>query len=132
MTGRADPVGPRSGRYRGRVSRLRATLATNKLDRSIQSQVASAERAIRSALQMCLQAGSRQDLRSGHLARVRRDLERCLGALQGVRTVAPRYDTSDPDLAPFRPIDPDLEFPDTSDIDPDIQVDVEPDFEDDI
>jgi hypothetical protein len=81
------------------LSRLRASLSSDPLDREIQSLVADAERKILLALQRCV-ASSRKPDATRNATRTRRDLERCLGALRSVRRSRPSYDMSDPDLQP--------------------------------
>lgn len=86
------------------MSRLRTTLSTSPIDRAVQGQVTVAERAVTGALR-ALAGVKRGDemYPPAHVSRVRRDLERALGALQGIRRVSPAYDVSDPDLLPTAP-----------------------------
>lgn len=79
------------------MSRLRISTANNPLDREVARHVDVASRSIMSALQAV--HNSRNEYGPAYVARVRRDLERCLGALESVRRVKPGHD--DPDLNPF-------------------------------
>lgn len=88
------------------MSRIRATLSASPIDREIQGQIAVAERAIEIALRACQRARKDDQYGHAHVARVRRDLERALGALRGVRRVVPSYDRFDPDLQPTAPYEP--------------------------
>lgn len=83
------------------MSRLRARLARSELDSQVQGHVASAERAIRTALQLVRKAriGPREASSSRYL-QVEKDLSRVLNALGNVNQVAPLHDTEDPDLNP--------------------------------
>jgi len=85
------------------MSRLRATLSNSPLDRSIQTQVAAAERALRSALQACMNVRNDDTYGRANVARVRRDLQRALGATQSVRRASPSFDMGDKDLHPTEP-----------------------------
>jgi len=85
------------------MSRLRASLSTSPLDREIQAHVAKAELALKQALALCLNTRKSDQYGAAYLARVRRDLERALGATQSVRRVSPGYDVADPDLQPTAP-----------------------------
>lgn len=86
------------------MSRLRASLSNSPLDQVIQSQVATAERAIQVALRALQEVRHKEDPAhpQAHVARVRRDLERAMGALSNVRRVSPPY-VSDPDFLPTAP-----------------------------
>jgi hypothetical protein len=93
------------------MSRLRASLSNSPLDREIQSHVAKAERALMQALLSC-QIARKSDLYGqAYVARVRRDLEKALGATQSIRRVTPLYDSSDPDLLPTAPYEPPVTTP---------------------
>ncbi len=85
------------------MSRLRATLSASPIDREIQSHVAVAERSLDRAISACRNAQRGDLYRGARVARVRRDLEKALGALQGVHRVVAGYDMDDPDLQPTSP-----------------------------
>ena len=92
------------------MSRLRTTLSQSPVDREIQAHVTTAERALAKALQACHTARDSEKYGQAHVARVRRDIERALGALQSVRRVTPMYDAADPDLqVSSESPDPDLQ-----------------------
>ena len=78
------------------MSRFRANTSASPVDREIQGYVAAAERAVRAAMDACGRA-RREDDGGARLVPVRRDLERALGSLQGVRRANPR---SAPDFQP--------------------------------
>lgn len=78
------------------MSRLRATLSTNPIDQEVARHVDEAQRAIRMALRKCEARTDNPVLRRRTMA-VRRDLERVLDVMSGVRRVASPYDM-DPDL----------------------------------
>ena len=58
-----------------------------------------AQRSVHAALQRVRSARAEEAYGRSNLARLRRDLERCLGALEGVRRASSPYAT-DPDLVP--------------------------------
>lgn len=76
------------------MSRLRASLSKSPLDQTIQSQVATAERAIQGALRALQGVKYKADplYPPSQVNRVRRDLERAMGALSNVHRVTPAYD----------------------------------------
>lgn len=92
------------------MGRIRAMTAPSELDRAIQSYVATAVRSLQQALAVC-QKSVRGEESPARLARVRRDLMAALGAAQGVRFVASRYDATDIDLQPTRPYERQEEEP---------------------
>ena len=77
--------------------------ASNDLDRAVQTQAAVAVRALRKALEMCLEQARTEEYNAARLSRVRRDVLAALGAAERIRTVATRYDADDLDLQPTRP-----------------------------
>lgn len=85
------------------MSRLRATLSSAPIDRVVQAHVATAQKALRQALLVCLRQGKEGGYAPAHVARVRRDLMAALGAVESVRRVVPSYDTMDPDFQPMQP-----------------------------
>ena len=85
------------------MSRLRSTLSATPIDKAIQAQVAVAARAIRQALDACIAQGKSGDYAPAYVARVRRDLQGALGAVERVRRVQPRFDVDDPDFQPTSP-----------------------------
>lgn len=88
------------------MSRFRANSSASPVDREVQGYVAVAERTIQQALGVCAREMRGGKYGHAHLARVRRDLEHALGALQSVRRVVPSYDAGDVDLQPPAPYEP--------------------------
>ena len=80
------------------MGRLRARLATNEVDRTVQSEVATAFNAVERAIRACRQAEVGPNVSRARLNRVARDLARVRSALGNVGKVSPGYDLSDPDL----------------------------------
>ena len=88
------------------MSRLRATLSSNPLDREVATRVDAAQREIVAALKACERAEG-SPLAKRRAMAVRRDLTKILGVMSTVRRVSSLYDATDPDLndspAPPRP-----------------------------
>ena len=80
------------------MGRLRAKLSKSDVDRQIQSSVATAQRAVEQALNVCRQARDRRGVEGNRARRVARDLARAKSALGNIGRVTPMYDMSDPDL----------------------------------
>lgn len=88
------------------MSRYRSNSSTSPIDQEIQQHVVVAERAIQAGMAVLNRARKLDSYSKAHLARVRRDLERALGAISSVRRVNPSYDTLDPDLQSTAPYEP--------------------------
>lgn len=115
------------------MSRLRATLSTSPLDREVQGQIAVAERALVRALQACRAAATPRKgaavVPPAHLARVRRDVEKALGAVMSVRRAVPNYDADDVDLQPTAPYMRPGEAPPPDENPPDVDLGSAPEVE---
>jgi len=80
------------------LSRLRATLSTNPLDRDIAQRVEKARREIINALDLCNARNESNLVTRRRVAAARRDLGRILGAMDSVRRVRALFDMEDQDL----------------------------------
>lgn len=81
------------------MSRLRATLSTDPLDKAVSTKMGEAQRSLVAALRLCDEAERKDAMIRRRLANTRRDLLRALDALTAIRRVAPLYDVTDPDLS---------------------------------
>lgn len=83
------------------MARLRARMASSPADQKLHAQLAIALRALTEASGVCELA--MHDRENNHLRRkaseARQILRHALHLLGGIGYLAPRYDTSDPDLA---------------------------------
>ena len=77
---------------------VRASLAKSALDRTVAAEVDTARRAINRALAACKTAERGDAHSKGRVVRVRRDLDRAMGALGRVSKATPGYDPLDPDF----------------------------------
>lgn len=85
------------------MTRLRATLALNPLDREIANHVDTAQRSILAAIRLCDVKAKDRDVKDEgggevsrtRIHRVREDLKRVMGAMGGVRRVASPYSIED-------------------------------------
>lgn len=71
------------------MGRLRVTAASSTLDREVAGHVDRAARSIQAALRAVLAERKNEDYNPAYIARVRRDLERCMSALGGIRRASP-------------------------------------------
>ena len=85
------------------MSRLRVSLSSSDVDKEIARCVDAAERSLQSALRVCVAAQEREPAKRSRIAAVRRDIHRAIGAMAAIHRVAPRYDTTDPDLTELPP-----------------------------
>ena len=76
------------------MGRLRANLQNSAIDRLVQSEVSSAQRAVARAIRACRGAKSGPDVNLARLRRVVRDLSRAGSALASVGSVASSFDTA--------------------------------------
>jgi hypothetical protein len=77
------------------LSRLRAALSLNPLDKAIATKVDEATRSLVSALRVCDEARPTDALTRRGVSRTRQDLLRALGALTVVRRITSPYDVGD-------------------------------------
>lgn len=85
------------------MSRFRVTSSSSPVDREIQGQVEVAERALTRALNVCRAQRYGGEGPSTNANRVRRDIERALGALRAVRRVNPYGQGLEDEEAPVAP-----------------------------
>lgn len=76
------------------MSRLRAALSLNPLDKAIATKVEEATRSLVSALRVCDEARPTDALTRRGVSRTRQDLLRALGALTAVRRIASPYEVT--------------------------------------
>lgn len=81
------------------MSRLRATLSSDPLDKALAAKMDEAQRVLLAALRLCDESQRTDTVARRRVAHTRRDIQRALGALTAVRRVAPLYDVGDPDLS---------------------------------
>lgn len=81
------------------MSRLRATLSTDPLDKALATKMDEAQRVLVSALRLCDDSPRTDMAGRRRVAHTRRDILRALGAVTGIRRVASSYNAEDPDLS---------------------------------
>lgn len=81
------------------MSRLRATLSTDPLDKALTAKMDEAHRALVAALRLCDDSQKTDVVTRRRVAHTRRDIQRALGAITGIRRVARLYDVADSNLS---------------------------------
>ena len=79
------------------MGRLRARLARTEMDRDIQNHLADAMRDARKAQGLCVLAARGGNVKA---RRVARQIQQAIALMESVGTLAPAYDTEDPDMKP--------------------------------